>query len=157
MSVTVEVRGLKELRAALLKLPVKMQGAAIYSALNAGAQPIKKDAQARVPVRTGVVKRAIRVSRSKVNKGKDGLTEVMVNVKKLGRKEVRAFKAAGGKSGANPNDPYYWRFLEFGTSKMPAKPFLRPAFESNKGRSLEAIRKKLGQAIEHQARKLNRA
>lgn len=26
---------------------------------------------------------------------------------------------------------FYWRFIEFGTSKMPAKPFMRPALEQN--------------------------
>lgn len=26
---------------------------------------------------------------------------------------------------------YYWRFLEFGTEKMAAKPFMRPALEAN--------------------------
>lgn len=32
----------------------------------------------------------------------------------------------GGKS--NPGgDTFYWRFLEFGTSKMAARPFMRPA------------------------------
>ena len=28
-----------------------------------------------------------------------------------------------------PAAAYYWRFLEFGTSKMRAKPFLRPTFD----------------------------
>jgi HK97 gp10 family phage protein len=26
-------------------------------------------------------------------------------------------------------ETFYWRFLEFGTSKMPARPFLRPAID----------------------------
>ena len=33
-------------------------------------------------------------------------------------------KNAGG-------DTFYWRFLEFGTSKMEAKPFLKPAMTDN--------------------------
>jgi HK97 gp10 family phage protein len=40
-------------------------------------------------------------------------------------------KASGevkGKGAANPGgDTYYWRFLEFGTEKMAARPFLRKA------------------------------
>ena len=33
-------------------------------------------------------------------------------------------------------DAYYWRFVEFGTSKMGARPFMRPAFESSKDEAL---------------------
>lgn len=36
-------------------------------------------------------------------------------------------KGGGGSGG----DTYYWRFLEFGTSKMPAQPFLRPAMDAS--------------------------
>lgn len=39
--------------------------------------------------------------------------------------------AVGGSS-ANPGgDTFYWRFLEFGTSKMPAQPFMRNALSRN--------------------------
>jgi HK97 gp10 family phage protein len=35
---------------------------------------------------------------------------------------------------------YYWdRFVEFGTSKMPAQPFARPAYDADKEQAAEAI------------------
>ncbi|WP_414659202.1 HK97-gp10 family putative phage morphogenesis protein [Acinetobacter courvalinii] len=44
----------------------------------------------------------------------------------------------GGASYSNPTPPNtsggdtrYWRFLEYGTSKMPATPFMRPALATN--------------------------
>lgn len=40
---------------------------------------------------------------------------------------VRTFVKASQRGAKSPNDPFYWRFLEFGTSKMRARPFLRPA------------------------------
>lgn len=43
-----------------------------------------------------------------------------------------------GKSGAN-QDAFYWTFVEFGTSKMAAEPFMRPAFESRKNQALDLI------------------
>lgn len=38
---------------------------------------------------------------------------------------------------------YYARFIEYGTRKMSARPFLRPAFESIKTKFLDAIGKNL--------------
>lgn len=38
----------------------------------------------------------------------------------------------------NPGgDTYYWRFLEFGTTKLPAKPFFRPAIEGTKETAMQ--------------------
>ncbi len=36
-------------------------------------------------------------------------------------------------------DPFYARFVEFGTSKMLARPYLRPALLKNQGRILRAF------------------
>jgi len=36
-------------------------------------------------------------------------------------------------------DAFYGRFLEFGTSKMAARPFLRPAFEAKKQAAAAAV------------------
>lgn len=39
-----------------------------------------------------------------------------------------------GQGAGNPGgDTYYWRFLEFGTAKMPAQPFMRPALAESIG------------------------
>jgi len=37
------------------------------------------------------------------------------------------------------DNPNYWWLLEFGTSKMAARPFMRPAFESKKLQALDAF------------------
>lgn len=42
-------------------------------------------------------------------------------------------------------------FQEFGTSKMPASPFMRPAWDNEKGRSLETIKTELWVEIEKAA------
>jgi len=44
---------------------------------------------------------------------------------------VGASYATGGDKGNPGGDTFYWRFLEFGTEKMAARPFLRPALERN--------------------------
>lgn len=37
----------------------------------------------------------------------------------------------GGSTGNPGGDTWYWRLVEFGTSKMPARPFMRPALDRN--------------------------
>lgn len=39
----------------------------------------------------------------------------------------------------NKRDAFYARFVEFGTSKMPARPFLRPAFDAVQNKALQAV------------------
>jgi HK97 gp10 family phage protein len=48
---------------------------------------------------------------------------------------VSGKRAKTGKS----KDGYYWRFVEFGTVKMAARPFLRPALEAKKMDAVEAM------------------
>ena len=96
----------------------------------------------------GTIKRAIRASRSKINKGQRGLYEMIVRVKPLKQKIRNRFKQTTGRAGKdNPNDPYYWWWVEFGTSKMPAKPFLRPAFSQTKQEQLEIMRKRMASSL----------
>lgn len=46
-----------------------------------------------------------------------------------GRVGVTGGAQQGKGGGGSGGDTYYWRFLEFGTSNMAARPFLRPAME----------------------------
>ena len=44
--------------------------------------------------------------------------------------------------------PFYRRFLEFGTSKMPAYPFIGPAFASSSAAVEKAVLQPINEAIE---------
>jgi len=57
--------------------------------------------------------------------------------RKTGQFRFKIGVAGGAKSQLDNDenkggDTYYWRYLEFGTSKMAARPFMRPALESSK-------------------------
>ncbi len=43
---------------------------------------------------------------------------------------VSASSGLNGRVGTNSKDLFYWRFVEFGTVKMGARPFFRPAAEA---------------------------
>lgn len=49
---------------------------------------------------------------------------------------------------------FYWYFLEFGTSKMQAQPFMRPAARNNWQEAIERFAEEIGPAIDKQMRKL---
>lgn len=71
-------------------------------------------------------------------------------------------KASGevkGKGKANPGgDTFYWRFLEFGTEKMRAQPFLRRALTDNIQRASDEFVREYGKAADRaikRAKKVN--
>lgn len=162
----IEIKGLRELRAAMLALPAKLDRRILNAALMEGAKLIRDDARVRAPVlkqadprrRAGVLRQAVRAQAGRPDPGMTAT--VIVRVKPLTKSQVRKFKAGQRKKGQrvsgadNPADPFYWRFVEFGTSKKPAEPFLRPAFEAKKEAAAQAIVPALAAKIELEAQKL---
>lgn len=67
-------------------------------------------------------------------------------------------EAVGEVKGAGKGNPggdtFYWRFLEFGTQKMPAQPFMRPAIEQTSQQATNEFVKQYDKAL---ARAIKRA
>ncbi len=116
-SMKVTVNGIDDLKKALGALPAKLRRKALTKALRAGARVVQKAARAAVPVlatptayRTkGLLKRRLSVRVSKASR-QAGNVGVFVNIKP---------NRAGAKS---PLDPFYWRFVAFGTKAHTIKP-----------------------------------
>jgi len=159
------IAGMGALLKALQEMPAELGKKAVWSALGGAGVEVKKAAMARAPVlaqstwnrKPGTVRDAIRVSRSRINKGQQGFYEMIVRVKPLNKAKKKQAKAMGGLSGANnPDDPFYWWYLEFGTSKMPARPFLRPGFENTKTQQLSGMQRRMKRSIAMYAEKVKR-
>lgn len=144
MAETVKIEGLDDLKRAIAELAGDLKRKVIRAALRDAAKPMQKAAIAAAPVLQGdhphrlpgTLRRSIRVKASKRFKGQDGEIGVFISVSKR--------KGLGGKVGArNPFDPFYWRFLEFGTQKMSRQPFMTPAFEANTGRAIDIFKSRL--------------
>jgi HK97 gp10 family phage protein len=155
---TVKVEGFKELQAALNKLPQEIQGRPLKSAVSFAAKSMVDEVKSRVPVGdTGILKSAVYRYRSRRNSAKGRETYfVGIRAGKAQYKDTAHNRSRGrvGKSYKTAGEAFYWRFLEFGTAKMGAKPFLRPAFEAHKSKAVEIIKQRLGKAIQTQAKKL---
>ena len=156
---SVDIKGLKELQAALNQLPREVQKRPLRAAVSAAAKVIQDEAKRRAPIDTGNLRKAIYRTRSRSGSG-TGQETFLVAVKK-GKAEYantarnRRLNRVGKKY-QTQGEAYYWRFLEFGTAKMAAKPFLRPAFENKKQMAVDVLKQKLGDAITKTAMKLKK-
>ena len=119
----INVEGLDELEKQFDRLIDTSKKKVMMKALNAGVAPIKKEAKAKAPVKSGLLKKSIR---SKQMKYTD-------------KPSVGIYVA--GKA-------YYWWFIENGTSKMAAAPFLRPAADSKHEEGIEKFKEKLKAEID---------
>lgn len=69
-----------------------------------------------------------------------GRIGIVTDVNRSSEGKTTSGNAPGG-------DTYYWYFLEMGTSKMAARPFLRPALTAAKQRAFEEVVRTLKQKI----------
>lgn len=156
MSITVQVHGLKEFSMALQELPKKLQGKTLGAAVKAGADLVRDQTRANAPVDTEAVKKSIVAYARRGNRPDDITYEVGVTQKKRyprrtsgkGRwKGLFKVKFVRGPVRDVMWPAFWWRFNEFGTAKMAAKPFLRPAWDAQKGYALRMIKAMLKRAI----------
>ena len=127
--ITAELHGVDELKRAIEQVPDKLKRKGLLKGLRLAGN-IVRDAGRRVaPLlqeptpyrRRGTVRRAIVVRTSKFAR-QAGDLGIFVGVRPLRGARTKKLGAAGAK---NPNDPFYWKFLEFGTKKMAKRPMLK--------------------------------
>lgn len=146
-STRVQVKGLRELGKAMQALGDDIGLKIARAATAAAAQPVKKRAIANIiaspSVDTGSLKNSVIVKR--LGKKESKLTsEHIVTVRGRGKKK---------KDGTRQTEAPHGSKVEFGTIHMPAEPFLRPAFESEKGAALT----KMQDTLRRRIRKANEA
>jgi len=116
----IRISGIDDLKLKLAAIPRAMRVKVLRNSLSAGARIIRDYAKRNTPVlrsaetpyRTkGTLKRAIRVRTSKRDR-KTGDVGVFVGVKPLPK---------GQRGAKNPQDPYYWRWQEFGWTPATGK------------------------------------
>ncbi len=139
---TVQISGLRELGEAMKTLRADVAGKVARQAVAAGAGIVRKAARQGAPVDSGNLQAAIVMKRERQTR----LTEEYIVAPRKGKtRDVKAAKRGEGRLG---KDAYYAHMVEFGTVKMPAQPFLRPALENNTQAATDAIARRLKQRIE---------
>ena len=130
-----KITGLEQLRANIQRINKQLESE-LPRIVEEGAEIILKEVHDKAPVKTGALQNAFEIDSSNTNTRatsviqlKNGETNTYVNSsanRRLGR---------AGKEYKTDGPEYYWKFIEFGTSKMPGRPFIRPAFEVSKERA----------------------
>ncbi len=151
------VDGLKELQAALKELPERIARNVLRGSVNAGATVIRKEAQARAPVSSGPARKGQSppgtLKRALYQKQIRELSSLVKQTFIVSVRKGKQYRNQG-KKGNLSQDAYYARFVEFGTAKMAARPFLRPAFEARKHDAVAAIKAYLERRIPEEVAKL---
>lgn len=149
MAESVNLEGLDDLKRAMAELAGDLKRRVVRSALRDAAKPMHKAMVAAAPVLKqphpyrlpGTLKKSILVKASKRFNGKDGEIGVYIAVRKR--------KGLGGKAGArNPFDPFYWRFVEFGTSKKDGRRFMSNVFDAHAQGAIAVFRARLKTRID---------
>lgn len=136
-STDVKIAGLADLNAVLQTLPVKVEKTVLRGALNAAGQVLRRDAMQRVPVKSGALKKSIRVA----TRSKGGVVSATVRAgdRTAFYAHMVEFGTAGHKINAKKGS-----LLAIGVPSVQhpgarAKPFMRPALDARAGASLEAM------------------
>jgi HK97 gp10 family phage protein len=160
VAVKMTVQGLEGLGKALARIDRKIAGQIVRTATREAAKIIRDEAQLKAPVRSGTLKRAIKVrAASKMKRGSIGIVVT---------------SGESGKKADNTGDAFYGYFLEYGYWKVPfirnsageirsvsrarakimgktwqnPRPFMRPAFDAKVDQAVTTVTNRIRGAID---------
>lgn len=142
----VTLTGFKELETAMLKLPPELAKIAEADALRYGMIPVRKSAQsyAKSIKDTGQLYKSIGLTVRRIRRKLQYINRYTARVGARGgfNLKIGTYTRGKKKGKAINRDPrYYSHLVEYGTSKMPARPFIRPAVESNEDAIMAGLQK----------------
>lgn len=134
----VKIEGLEELKKTLQDVMPREATNILRRTTLTIASAVRDEVRTKAPVNTGALRRAIKSKRDRGTK-----TSISASV---------IADAGGGRSGRG----YHWHFLEFGTVKMTAQPFIVPTVEAMRSKTDEMYRKEFGVQFEKEMAKRNK-
>jgi HK97 gp10 family phage protein len=141
--VELTAEGLPALKELLKKLPESVEEKVTLNALRISARPFIKSAKAKVPVKSGLLKRSLNIR----SVGGKGNKSVYAGVSYKRIKALRMEEARNSKTKSKKTYAPHAHLIEYGTSKMAAQPFIRPAWDETQEEVIKSIGNSLGIAI----------
>jgi len=150
-----QIKGLEELKKRLEALPKELQDKPFKASLRAAGKVLQQEIVASAPfdgeTPDGVhINENIQVGRSRSKSG-PGVETFTVGVR-YGKSEYkntalnRRLKRVGRKF-KTEGAAWYWKLIEFGTSRIAKQPFIRPALQRSRRAMVEAFTKTLAKGI----------
>ena len=152
-----EILGIGDLQQSFRELKTGMETRTARAMVVAAGGVLKKAAKANAQAaglkRTGSLIKNIAIKREPQAPAGTAQYHLCVrHGRNLTRKDKANSKLAVGKTGRivkrYEDDPYYWRFPEFGTVKQRATPFLAPALEQGKTEAIDAMATRLQKELD---------
>lgn len=173
--ISMQLQGMEGLQAQLVELGAELGAKTLAAAARRAMKPVLDTARSLVPVLSGDLRDALRLTVVKPDAG-DAVVAVGITISSQSArgKAIKAAvkKAVGGEAAAKglkvtrvsvsggglnelPPSKRWW-FIELGTVKLAAHPFLRPALDQNVDVVLSALKEELAQGIERAVKKAAR-
>jgi HK97 gp10 family phage protein len=142
MAADVKIVGLQKLGETLDLFTQDVQRKMIRKAASAGIEVFRREIRAKAPVRVEVGITGFRNTAKGKKQRQPGYLK-----KHIGRwSKVRSGESYSVMTGPTPS-AFYAKFYELGTSHQPARPFMRPAFDSKNSEAQRVFADTLNQQI----------
>jgi len=151
MADTFKIEGLDPILAKMKGLSAKMQKGGVRRAGLKAMRIVRDDARSkarefdRSETPLNISKRIVARNDAKAGKRVGG---VVIKVGVLGGAKSEKSTRSSNASNDSGSTVWYWRLLEFGTSKMRAQPFMRPALSNNIGKVTDTFVSSLNTEID---------
>lgn len=131
------VTGLAELDAALHQMSNAVHNKVVRKAVRQAAKPVLKEARRLVPVKTGALRKSLKIKSAKRSRKRTSIGVEVVTGKQF-----------------FTGDTYYGGMIEFGTKYIKPRSFLRDAAKAKENEAVSVFRQELRDGIEREAAKL---
>lgn len=141
----VKLQGLDQVKRNLRRLPDRLANNALRRALRKGANVIRNAARQNArriddpDTSRQILKNIVVQGGGRKRERTAGGPMVRVGVLGGARDMSKYGEFKGNGSGNPGGDTWYWRLVEFGTSRTQARPFMRPAMSEKAGAAFEAL------------------
>jgi HK97 gp10 family phage protein len=141
------LKGLKAVQAQLESVAAETRVKLLRSAMREAFKPVLEEAKARVPRDSGALAEGLVIGSAKVSGEAIAVGIVVVNNSARAKQANTAAAAFGEAQSMGVPPSRRWHFIEMGTAKRAARPFLRPALISGAAGVVEALQQAVSKRI----------